>query len=83
MLLKAGATKIHVCAHSNTAVDQICKRLATTGLQEVTTDEKELAKLILRVGSLEYELDPLVKKYTTYELIKQKKIKERTMVASD
>ena len=63
MLLKSGAKKIHVCAPSNAAVDEICARLSTSGLEQVTSDEAEVKKLVLRIGSLDYEPHPSVRKH--------------------
>ena len=42
MLIGAGANKIHVCAPSNAAVDEILFRLSTEGLHGVTSQKEEL-----------------------------------------
>ncbi len=61
MLVFAGVKKIHVCAPSNAAVDEILTRVSTKGLIEVTKDPAELKKLLLRVGAFEHEPSPLIK----------------------
>ncbi len=51
----AGSSKvIHVCAPSNTAVDEILTRIRTKGLVGYCSNFSELKKLILRVGAPEY-----------------------------
>jgi len=55
MLLASGARKIHVCAPSNAAVDEILARLSTFGLMGITKDREELKKYFLRIGSFDYE----------------------------
>ena len=77
MVLKAGARKVHVCAHSNTAVDEICKRLSTTGLQLFTTDEATIKSMLLRIGNLKYELHPNVQKHTLDTKVNEQMFKKQ------
>ena len=55
MLISAGARKIHVCAPSNAAVDEIVSRLSTQGLIGITNEREELKKYLLRIGHMDYE----------------------------
>lgn len=55
MLIFSGVQKIHVCAPSNAAVDEILARISGRGLQNVTSDPNELKKILLRIGANEYE----------------------------
>lgn len=73
MLLTSGVGKILVCGPSNAAVDEIITRLSTKGLirpkelpQGVEFPER-MAKMIVRLGSMEYEPSPVVKKHTLDE----------------
>ena len=61
MLLACGARKIHVCAPSNAAVDEILARLSLYGLTGITKDKDELKKYFLRIGSIDYEPQESVK----------------------
>ena len=61
MLLTAGTNKIHVCAPSNAAVDEILFRLSKDGIHGVTKQKDELKKMLLRIGAMEYEPVPHVK----------------------
>ena len=70
MLLGAGANKIHVCAPSNAAVDEILCRLSTDGLHGITKNQEELRKMLLRIGAMEYEPVPQVKQHTLDERLK-------------
>ena len=47
--------KIHVCAPSNAAVDEILMRMASKGLDQYT--EEELTKKLLRVGAMSHVPD--------------------------
>ena len=71
MLLTSGINKIHVCAPSNAAVDEILARLSTNGIHGVTSQEGELKKLLLRIGAMEYEPVPAVKVHTLDERLKE------------
>jgi len=60
-------SKIHVCAPSNSAVDEILSRLACKGLLGVTsTDNKngDMKKYLLRIGAVEYEASESIKAHT-------------------
>ena len=70
MLLTAGVNKIHVCAPSNAAVDEILARLSTDGIHGVTNQPDELRKMLLRIGAMEYEPVPQVKQHTLDERLK-------------
>ena len=61
MLIGSGARKVHVCAPSNAAVDEVLARLSTNGLIGVTTEREELKKYLLRIGSMDYEPQECVK----------------------
>ena len=61
MLLACGARKIHVCAPSNAAVDEILARLSLYGLTGITKDKDELKQYFLRIGSIDYEPQESVK----------------------
>lgn len=72
MLINAGVDKVHVCAPSNAAVDEILTRVATQGL--LTNEGKALkdtAGLLLRVGAMEYEPTDSVKLHTLDERVKE------------
>ena len=71
MLINAGANKIHVCAPSNAAVDEILHRLSSEGISGMTKDNKELKKLLLRIGAMEYEPVQQVKQHTLDERLKE------------
>ena len=64
MLVYSGVKKVHVCAPSNAAVDEILTRVSSKGLIEVTKEANDLKKLLLRVGAFEYEPSPLIKQHT-------------------
>ena len=64
MVLASGATKVHVCAPSNAAVDEILARLSNQGLTGITKDPNELKKYLLRIGSMDYEPREGVKQHT-------------------
>lgn len=55
MLLSSGVTKIHVCAPSNAAVDEILTRISTRGLLGISSLPADLKKMLLRIGSNEYD----------------------------
>lgn len=61
MILASGAKRVHVCAPSNSAVDEILSRLSLGGLTGITKDPNELKKYLLRIGSLDYEPRECVK----------------------
>jgi hypothetical protein len=64
MLIASGVGKILVCAPSNAAIDEVITRIARKGLIDVTSDPKALKKLILRIGSMDYDPLPDVKQFT-------------------
>ena len=64
MLIGAGATKIHVCAPSNAAVDEILIRLSEQGLLSVDGETVQTKGLLLRVGALEYDPVDAVQQHT-------------------
>ena len=53
MLINAGVTKIHVCAPSNAAVDEILMRVSNKGLIGISNTKLKL--ILLRIGATEYE----------------------------
>ncbi len=61
MLVGSGARKVHVCAPSNAAVDEVLARLSTHGLTGITSEKEELKKYLLRIGSVDYEPRDCVK----------------------
>ena len=63
MLLASGAKKIHVCAPSNAAVDEVLCRLSSDGLLGHVSGKDMKAKL-LRIGAMEYEPTSVVKQHT-------------------
>ena len=63
MLLASGARKIHVCAPSNAAVDEILTRLSLHGLTGITKDPESLKAYFLRIGSLDYEPNENVRRH--------------------
>ena len=71
MLIYSGASKIHVCAPSNAAVDEILARVAEKGL--LTLDQNVLSAkgLLLRLGAQEYDPTDTVKQHTMDERLKQ------------
>ena len=64
MLLSSGARKIHVCAPSNAAVDEILTRLSEKNLMGLIKDPAHLKKMLLRIGAIEYEPSETVKRHT-------------------
>ena len=64
MLIYAGVEKIHICAPSNAAVDEILSRIGSKGLIGVTKEPADLKKLLLRVGATEHDPPPTVKPFT-------------------
>lgn len=71
MLIASGCQKIHVCAPSNAAVDEILYRLSTKGLTGITKDPAEIKKMLLRIGAMEYEPVPGVKQHMLEERMKE------------
>ena len=55
MLISSGVDKVHVCAPSNAAVDEILNRISSRGLLSVTNKQEDLKKMLLRIGAIEYE----------------------------
>lgn len=69
MLMGAGVKKILICAPSNAAVDEIITRVSQRGFVGVNmnkTDTK-IEEMLLRIGSMEYEPSPIVKRHTLDE----------------
>jgi len=69
MLMSAGPKKILICAPSNAAIDEIVTRVAERGFvgrkgEQTSGDSTKLDKMLLRIGSMEYEPSPVVKKHT-------------------
>jgi hypothetical protein len=60
MLLGSGVRKIHVCAPSNAAVDEILSRMSQRGLLGCEK-EADMRKMLLRIGAMEYEPSPTIK----------------------
>lgn len=54
MLLNGGANSIHICAPSNSAVDEILVRILQRGLPGIATTHQELLSIITRIGASEY-----------------------------
>lgn len=63
MLIASGVRKIHVCAPSNAAVDEILQRLSVKGLLGCES-KVDMKQYLLRIGALEYEPNPAVKQHT-------------------
>jgi hypothetical protein len=63
MLIGSGARKIHVCAPSNAAVDEILTRMSAKGLMGCE-NEIDIKKALLRIGAIEYEPSAIVKQHT-------------------
>lgn len=74
MLMGAGAKKILICAPSNAAVDEIITRVSERGFVGINTNnlDSKIEEMLLRLGSMEYEPSPVVKRHT---------LDERTMVS--
>ena len=71
MLLSSGVNKIHVCAPSNAAVDEILARLSVNGIHGVSNCEDDLKRILLRIGAMEYEPAPAVKIHTLDERLRE------------
>ena len=69
MLVSTGPKKILICAPSNAAVDEIVTRVAQHGFvgRGPGPDTAKIEKMLLRIGSMEYEPSPVVKKHTLDE----------------
>jgi len=63
MLINSGVRKIHVCAPSNTAVDDILTRMSEKGLIGCEEDV-DMKKMLLRLAKTKYEPSLIVKQYT-------------------
>ena len=76
--LKTSLCKIHVCAPSNCAVDEILTRVKDRGLVGISSDVANLKKLVVRVGAPEYEPDDHIKEFTLQarcqEIVNKQKI---------
>lgn len=68
MLMNSGPKKILICAPSNAAIDEIVSRVAQRGFvgqrSEECKNSTQIEKMLLRIGSMEYEPSPIVKKHT-------------------
>ena len=71
MLLSSGIKKIHVCAPSNAAVDEILARLSVNGIHGFAHCEDDLKGTLLRIGAMEYEPAPAVKIHTLDERLRE------------
>jgi superfamily I DNA and/or RNA helicase len=69
MLIKAGVRKIHVCAPSNTAVDEILTRMSK-GLMGCEKDV-DMKEMLLRMASPNYETSLIVKQYELEERLRK------------
>lgn len=70
MLMSAGPKKILICAPSNAAIDEIVTRVSARGFvgqAKGSTSNTNIEKMLLRIGSMEYEPSPIVKKHTLDE----------------
>lgn len=70
MLLGSGAKKILICAPSNAAVDEIITRVSERGFVGINTNDStdcKIEEMLLRIGSMEYEPSPIVKRHTLDE----------------
>lgn len=69
MLMGAGVKKILICAPSNAAVDEIITRVSQRGFVGVNTNDTDgkIEDMMLRIGSMEYEPSPIVKRHTLDE----------------
>ena len=64
MLVFSGIKKIHVCAPSNAAVDEILSRISSKGIIGVTKEPDDLKKILLRVASFDYDDSSQISQYT-------------------
>lgn len=72
MLINAGVQKVHVCAPSNAAVDEILSRVSEKGLLGIDGKYvKNMSGLLLRVGAMEYEPTDCVRTHTLDERVKE------------
>eukprot|EP00347_Sterkiella_histriomuscorum_P002715 403367086 len=70
MLISSNVKKILICGPSNAAIDEILIRIVTHKLFGLL-NESQLRDKLLRVGSMDYEPLPLVKKYILDEKIRE------------
>lgn len=81
MLLSSGVKKILICAPSNAAVDEIITRLSLRGLVGVTGQFHSpsfVEETLVRLGAMEYEPSPIVKKHTLDVRLEKQLIYEKT-----
>jgi len=71
MLVFSGVKKIHVCAPSNAAVDEILARISSKGIIGVTKDVEDLKKMILRLAAFEYDSSSLINQFTLDSRLKE------------
>lgn len=88
MLLTSGVKRLHICAPSNAAADEIITRLSVKGLVGqsalIGSESGELLDIesvLIRLGSMEYEPSPVVKRHTMDELLDKEVLREKTHVA--
>jgi len=80
MLLSSGIKRIMVCAPSNAAVDEIVHRIAKQGFigepdpndkETILNDPSVVDGRLLRIGAVEYEPSPEVKRHTLDDRLTQ------------
>lgn len=80
MLLSSGVKKIMVCAPSNAAIDEIISRISSKGflgspdeqaIDSILEEGFSLDGMLVRLGALEYEPSPGVKKHTLDERLQE------------
>lgn len=71
MLIFSGVKKIHVCAPSNAAVDEILARISQRGIIGVTKETEVMRKMILRLAAFEYDSDSLINQFTLDTRLKE------------
>jgi len=88
MLLTSGVKRLHICAPSNAAADEIITRLSVKGLVGQSTligsesgELLDIESVLIRLGSMEYEPSPVVKRHTMDELLDKEVLREKTHVA--
>jgi senataxin len=62
--MNSGPARFLICAPSNAAIDEIVTRIATNGIIGASDESSELTDMLLRIGSMEYEPSPTIKKFT-------------------
>jgi len=72
MLLNGDAKCIHICAPSNSAVDEILVRILQRGLPGIATTHQELLSIITRIGASEYTAPDEIAPFSLKEKIDTK-----------